>query len=264
MPRGGPDASWLDRKFQTDALEYLDRDDVSDEVKQRVITMLDRMGTLTKQHEKNARAALKLVSDIPNPRILELGAGHGKLSANILALHPTATVTVSDVDPTSVAKIAGGPLGSHPRARTMLVDATAIDAEDGSYDLVVFALAFHHLPPLTACRAIAEGTRVGRRFLVIDLKRHSPAQFVLSALVQLPLLPLMLPWPTLRPGMHDGLISALRAYSPSALEALGKAADPGMRFELLSPPSRFGPPSIAAAFSRPGFAEQGRDETLSV
>ncbi len=30
MPRGGPDASWLDRRLQTDRLEYLDRDDVDD------------------------------------------------------------------------------------------------------------------------------------------------------------------------------------------------------------------------------------------
>lgn len=263
MPRGGPDASWLDRKFATDALEYLDRDDISDEVKQRIITMLDRVGTLIKQHDKNARAALQLVADLPNPRILELGAGHGKLSAKILQLHPTATVTVSDVDPISVAKIAGGALGSHPRARTMLVDATAIDAEDGSYDMVVLVLAFHHLPPSTACRAIAEATRVGRRFLIIDLKRHSPARFVCAALVQLPLLPLMLPWPALRPGMHDGLISALRAYSPSALTALGKAADPAMRVEMLPSPTRLGPPLTAAVFSRPGFAEGGRDASPS-
>lgn len=107
-PRGGPDASWLDRRFQTDALEYLDRDDVPDEVKQKIIGVLDRVGTLTNLHEKYARIALKLVSDIPNPRILELGAGHGKLSAKILELHPTATVTISDLDPTSVANIAAG------------------------------------------------------------------------------------------------------------------------------------------------------------
>lgn len=80
--------------------------------------MLDRVGTLTNLHEKYARIALKLVSDIPNPRILELGAGHGKLSAKILELHPTATVTISDLDPTSVANIAAGELGTHPRART--------------------------------------------------------------------------------------------------------------------------------------------------
>ena len=146
MPRGGPDASWLDRRLQTDALEYLDRDDVPDEVKQNVIAILDRVGTLANLHNKYARTALKVISDIPSPRILELGAGHGKLSSKILELHPTATVTVSDLDPTSVDNIAAGKLGTHPRARTQVIDASAIDAEDNSYDLVVFAMSFHHLP----------------------------------------------------------------------------------------------------------------------
>lgn len=120
LPRGGPEASWLDRRLQTDALEYLDRDDVPDQVKQKVIALLDRVGTLVNHHEKFARAALKSVADIANPRILEIGAGHGKLSAKILELHPTATVTVSDLDSTSVANIAAGKLGTHPRARTQV------------------------------------------------------------------------------------------------------------------------------------------------
>ena len=45
MPRGAPDASWLDRRLQlhTDRLEYLDRDDV-DDLKRKVIQALDRSG----------------------------------------------------------------------------------------------------------------------------------------------------------------------------------------------------------------------------
>ncbi|OBH00652.1 MULTISPECIES: trans-aconitate 2-methyltransferase [unclassified Mycobacterium] len=255
MPRGGPDASWLDRRFETDALEYLDRDDVADEVKQKVIGMLDRLGTLTGQHERYARTALDVVADIPNPRILELGAGHGKLSAQILGLHPTATVTVSDVNPNSVANIAAGELGNHPRARTQVVDATAIDAADDSYDLVVFALAFHHLPPVVACRAIAEATRVGKRFLVIDLKRRHPLATMLFPVFALPVHLALVPWSWIQPGLHDGFISALRAYSPSALKALGRAADPDMMVETLSSPTRLGPPVLTVVFSRP----QGRD-----
>lgn len=50
MPRGGPDASWLDRRLQTDVLEYTDRYDIPDDVKQKVITALDRIGTRTRQH----------------------------------------------------------------------------------------------------------------------------------------------------------------------------------------------------------------------
>jgi SAM-dependent methyltransferase len=257
MPRGGLAASWLDRRFQTEALEYLDRDDVPDDVKQKVIGMLDRMGALTKQHDKYARAALKVVADIPNPRILELGAGHGKLSAKILELHATATVTVSDLDPTSVANIAAGELGAHPRARIQVIDATAIAAEDNQYDLVVFALAFHHLPPAVACRAIAEATRVSKRFLVIDLKRQKPLEAMLSATLLLPLHLLLLAWPSTRPGVHDGFISALRAYSPSAFETLGRAADPGMQIAILPSPTRLGPPSVTVVFSRPDGSVRG-------
>lgn len=249
MPRGGPDASWLDRLLQTDALEYTDRDDVADEVKQQVISALDRMGTCVGLHEKNARIALRAVADIPHPRILEVGAGHGQLSAKILDLHPTATVTISDLDPTSVAKISAGELGAHPRVRTGVVDATAIAAADDSYDLVVFALAFHHLPPSAACKAIAEATRVGKRFLVIDIGRRSPLGLILNILLMGPMA-VRMSLPSAGPWMHDGSISVLRSYSRSAFVALGRAADPQMRIEFLQPPSRFGAASTAALFSR--------------
>ena len=248
MPRGGPSASWLDRRLQTDALEYTDRYDIPDEVKQKVISALDWMGTRAGEHEKNARTALALVADIPNPRILELGAGHGKLSAKILELHPTATVTISDLDPTSVDNIAAGELGGHPRVCTKVVDATAIDADDDSYDLVVFAQAFHHLPPATACSAIAEATRVGKRFLVIDLKRQSPFLTLLTPLAMAPLVLV----PRLKPVVHDGFISELRAYSRSAFVALAKAADPQMRTEFLPSTSRFGPTPTVVVFTRAG------------
>jgi ubiquinone/menaquinone biosynthesis C-methylase UbiE len=248
MPRGGPNASWLDRRMQTDVLEYTDRYDIADEVKQKVISALDWMGTRTGQHEKNARVARALVADVPNPRILELGAGHGKLSAKILELHPTATVTISDLDPTSVGNIAASALGKHRRVTTKVADATAIDAEDNSYDLVVLAQAFHHLPPATAYRAIAEATRVGKRFLVVDLKRRSPLGLILSPLAMAPLALL----PRLQPVMHDGYISGLRAYSPSAFVALGKAVDPQMRIEFLPSQSRFGLSSNIVVFCRPG------------
>jgi SAM-dependent methyltransferase len=184
--------------------------------------------------------------------VLELGAGHGKLSAKILELHPTATVTVSDLDPTSVANISSGELGAHPRVRTQVVDATEIAADDHTYDLVVLAPAFHHLPPATAVRAIAEATRVGTRFLVIDLKRPSPLGLILTQLIVAPLAAVaVLVRPSFRRVMHDCLISALRAYSHSAFAALGKAADAQMNIEFLPTVIRFGPKPTALVFSRP-------------
>jgi hypothetical protein len=64
------------------------------------------------------------------------------------------------------------------------------------------------------------------------------------------------PWSWIWPGLHDGFISVLRAYSPSALETLGRAADSGMRIEILPPPTGLGLPVIAVLFSRRGAGDR--------
>ena len=225
MPRGGPDASWLDRRLETDCREYLDRDDVDDELKRRVVRSLHRIGTLFNEHERNARLVLDEVADVPDPAILELGAGHGALSRLVLEMHPTATVTVTDLDPISVAAIAGADLGQHPRATVRVMDATAIDAPDESYDLAVFAMSFHHLPPRQAAQAFAEGTRVADKLLIIDLPR-------LPSLLHVVQLAAFAPLAAVVPVMHDGFISSLRAYSRSALRALAEHAGPDIDVRL--------------------------------
>lgn len=235
MPRAGFDASRLDRRLQTDRPEYLDRDDVNERVKRQVIWSLDWMGRLLRDHEHLAARALPLVADIDAPRILELGAGHGALSRAVLKLRPTAHVTVSDIDPVSVADIAAGELGRDPRATVRRIDATEIDAADGSYDLALFALSFHHLPPAQAARVLAEGTRVAGTLLICDLYRP-------SAVVHLVRLASMLPF-VLLPFAHDGLISSLRAYSPSAFRTLAAHADPAITVEF----SRLGRNQIVLA-----------------
>ena len=218
MPRGGPDASCLDRLLQTGRAEYLDRDDVADEVKRGIVGTLDRVGMLFREHDRNAALVLREVADVVDPTILELGAGHGALSRIVLNQHPTAHVTISDVNPDSVAAIAASDLGRHPRATVRIVDATAIDAADGSFDLAVFALSFHHLPPEQAAQVLAEGTRVADRMLVIDLPR-------LPSLLHLAKLATFAPFVLWWPFAHDGFVSSLRAYSPSALRALAAHAD---------------------------------------
>ena len=50
MPRGGPDASCLDRLLQTDRQEYLDRNDVDDRTKRQVIDALDWTGRVFGNH----------------------------------------------------------------------------------------------------------------------------------------------------------------------------------------------------------------------
>lgn len=217
MPRGGPDACWLDRLLQTDRLEYLDRDDVDDGVKRSVVAALDRAGSLFGEHDRNARLVLDEVAGVADPRILELGAGHGALSRKLLEEHPSALVTASDVNPDSVAAMAAGDLGNHPRADVRVIDATAIDAPDGAFDIAVFALSFHHLPPPLAARVLAEATRVAGTLLIIDLARPPVPLHLLRLASMAPLAPV---WPF----AHDGLISSLRTYSPSAFRELGRHA----------------------------------------
>lgn len=242
MPRGGPNASWLDRRLQTNRLEYLDRDDV-DDLKRKVVRSLDRGGRRRwfGIHERCARMALGEVADVPSPKILELGAGLGGLSRKLLENHPTAQVTVTDIDPTFVAAVAEGDLGSQPRATVREMDATAIDAPDGHYDLAIFALSLHHLPPELAARVFAEGTRAANKLLIIDLRRPpAPLHMMVLAVV--------LPFTGLVPVAHDGFISTMRAYSPSALRALAHYADPAITVEFRT--LRLGPMVAVASRAR--------------
>ncbi|WP_280833081.1 class I SAM-dependent methyltransferase [Mycolicibacterium frederiksbergense] len=212
MPRGGFDASFLDRLLETG---------------RRASGTLDWTDWFFKNHQRFAAIALDLVADVPDPRILELAAGSGGVSRQLLTNHPSAQVTVSEVDAESVARIAAGDLGSHPRAQVRQLDPTAIDAADGSYDLALSTLSLHHLPPAQAARVFAEGTRVANTLLIIDLPRP-PAPLHLMGLAT------MLPAAILLPFVQDGVISSLRSYSPSALRSLARHADPSIEVELRS------------------------------
>jgi SAM-dependent methyltransferase len=225
MPRGGPDASCLDRLLQTERPEYLDRDDVDDNVKRSVIRALEWTGEFFGNTEKFARIVLDEVADVPDPKILELGSGHGGLSRKLLEWHPTAELTVTDVETQSVKAIEASDLGDHARATVREMDATAIDVPDRHFDLAVFAFSFHHLPPSLASRVFAEGTRAAAKLLIIDLPRPPSPLHILRLAAMLPLAPLV-------PFVHDGVISSLRCYSPSALRALAAHADPEIHVEL--------------------------------
>ncbi|MGV0851332.1 methyltransferase type 11 [Mycolicibacterium phlei] len=197
MPRGGPDASCLDRLL--DRLGYLDRSDVDPD---GVIRALDWTGGLFGSTERFAEIALAEVAEVADPRILELGDGHGALARTLLDWHPTAQVTVTDL-------------------------AGAAQHADGDFDLAVSVLALHHLPPERAARLLGEGTRVADRLLIIDLPRPPSPLHVLRLATMLPLAPVI-------PLVHDGVISSLRTYSPSALRALAEHA--GVDVELRGGP----------------------------
>jgi hypothetical protein len=122
------------------------------------------------------------------------------------------------------------------------MDATAIDAPDGHFDLAVFAFSFHHLPPSLASQVFAEGTRAATKLLIIDLPRPPSPLHILRVGAMLPLAPVI-------PFVHDGLISSLRTYSPSALKALAAHADPAIDIQLRGGP--FSPQVVVASRRQP-------------
>ena len=246
MPRGGFDASCLDRLLQTDRREYLDRHDVDAATKRSVVRALDLAGTLFGNHERFAHLVLEEVAEVPDPHILELGSGHGGLSAKLLEMHPTAHVTVTDVEPDSVSLIAAGPLGADDRATVRAMDATEIDAADGTFDLAVLALSLHHLPPELASRVIAEGTRAAGSLVIIDLPRPPAPLHLVRLAAMLPLAPFV-------PFVHDGVISSLRTYSPSALRTLASHAGDDVDLQLRG--GLLGPQVAVASRRRPVRAE---------
>ncbi|BBZ30702.1 methyltransferase type 11 [Mycolicibacterium madagascariense] len=209
LPRGGPRASCLDRLLETDRQEYVDRD----------------YGRWFGDHQRFAYLVLDEIADVPDPHVLHLGAGRGELSSALLEMHPTAHVTVADGDAESVAAMAAGPLGSDPRVTVRTMDATDVDAADGTFDLAVLALALHRLPPALAARVIAEGTRVADRLVLIDLPRPPAPLHLLRLATMAPFVPFL-------PVVHDGLVSSLRTYSPSALRALAAYADPAIEIDV--------------------------------
>lgn len=209
MPRGGPRAARWDRLFETDKEEYIDRPD-SPAACRRVLRGLDRFQRLTLGYRTCARLTAAAFGPAPDPRVLELGAGCGRLSYGILRRHPTALVTASDVNPRVVEALRAGPLGRHPRAGCAVLDATAIDAPAGAYDVAVMAMSLHHLPPAGVAALLREGTRVARTLLLVDGWRHPlclgavPLMFLTGGPAQ----------------AHDGVISLRKVYGAAAVRAL--------------------------------------------
>lgn len=171
-----------------------------------------------------ARRALAL-TDVTEPRLLELGALHGELSRRLLRTSPTARVTVSDIGEDFVAAMQDSDLARHPRADIRRIDATRIDADDDTWDVAIFAFALHHLPPTLVVDLLRETTRVAHVLLVVDPVR--------SPLLYAALPPFVIP--SQPPALHDGMISARRAYSRSALQAIGDAAGVNVRTKFMFP-----------------------------
>ena len=79
------------------------------------------------------------------PRILDLGAGTGLLSAMLLERWPRARLTLVDLSPDMLARARERFAGRGAQVEIRVADYLA-DPLGGPYDAVVSALSIHHLP----------------------------------------------------------------------------------------------------------------------
>jgi len=91
-------------------------------------------------------------------RSLEIGAGTGYFSLNLLQAGVVREATCTDISPGMVRTLAGNAERLGLKVRTARADAEALPFPDGSFDLVLGHAVLHHLPDLQ--KAFAEFHRV--------------------------------------------------------------------------------------------------------
>jgi SAM-dependent methyltransferase len=104
----------------------------------------------------------KLLGERPGPfaRSLEIGAGTGYFSLNMLQAGVVGEATCTDISPGMLATLEANAARLGLDVTTAACDAAALPFEDASFDLVFGHAVLHHLPELD--RAFAEFHRVLR------------------------------------------------------------------------------------------------------
>jgi len=96
----------------------------------------------------------------PFPRSLEIGAGTGYFSLNLLQTGVVREATCTDISPGMLATLERNAAELGLEVETAACDASELPFEDDSFDLVLGHAVLHHLPDLDRC--FAEFERVLR------------------------------------------------------------------------------------------------------
>jgi ubiquinone/menaquinone biosynthesis C-methylase UbiE len=113
-------------------------------------------------HRQVLGKVAKLLGPRPGPygRSLEIGAGTGYFSLNLLQTGVLRAATCTDISPGMLASLEANAAGLGLEVETVACDAAELPFDDESFDLVLGHAVLHHLPDLD--RAFAEFLRVLR------------------------------------------------------------------------------------------------------
>ena len=106
-------------------------------------------------HQQVLGKLTKLLGPRPGPfaRSLEIGAGTGYFSLNLLQTGVVREVTCTDISPGMLAALEQNAQDLGLAVETVACDAAQLPFEDESFDLVLGHAVLHHLPDLDACFA---------------------------------------------------------------------------------------------------------------
>lgn len=132
-------------------------------------------GNLIEQCDGVSDQATTLLRDLLRPgiRVLDLGAGVGKVAENVLAAEPTAKLTLVDHAPGMVRNLRERFKGKHRILQADLHTVAEV-LSDERFELITFFQVLHHLPrPGTALRIAASLLTASGRVVVLTVgPRH--------------------------------------------------------------------------------------------
>ncbi len=157
------------------------------------------------------RAIERFLPRTGNLLMLDVAAGGCDVSEALLTRWP-CRIVVLDLNARGL-KLSG-------KSWRVVGNAVELPFGDGTFDVVMASLFFHHLSDDDCVRALSNMWRVARRrILVNDLHRHAVAYFSIRALTALFSRSAMV--------RHDGPVSVARAFRPRDLiEIAGRAGIP--------------------------------------
>jgi ubiquinone/menaquinone biosynthesis C-methylase UbiE len=138
----------------------------------------------------------------PQPRVLDLGCGTGRLLDRLATEFPELQGTGLDLSP-EMLRVARQSHHHHPRLIFIPGNAEDLPFADGQFDAIFSTLSFLHYPhPERVCQEVSRVLKAQGRFYLVDLTFSQAAQSQQLAI---------------SPG-------GIRLYSPPARERLGTQA----------------------------------------
>jgi ubiquinone/menaquinone biosynthesis C-methylase UbiE len=154
------------------------------------------------------RAIERCLPSGANALVLDVAAGACDIS-EALAARTSCRFVVLDLNSSGLKRAR--------RSMPVAADALNLPFSDGTFDIVTASLFFHHLSNEQCEQVLAGMWRVTKRMVVVnDLHRHRAAYWSIRALTTLFSDSAMV--------RHDGPLSVRRAFRPSELLAVARAA----------------------------------------